>query len=193
MGLLCSACAGPGDGAVEDPAYREALLVRVDRDQEVRDSFTAALRSTGTIPPAISATMRSVDSANLGWLRDRIEATGFPTVAQVGEDGVAAATLLIQHAGADPSFQERMVPLLERAYRAGEVTGQEVALLADRVAGAQGRPQRYGTQADIRDGRVVFAPIEDSAGVDRRRAALGLPPLAEYRRMLDSIYTRSPG
>jgi hypothetical protein len=86
----------------------------------------------------------------------------------------------------------RGLPLLERAYRADEASGQQLALLTDRVAAARGKPQVYGTQADIRDGRVRLKPIADSAGVDARRAAVGLPPLREYVRVLDSVYTAHP-
>ncbi|HEX5004243.1 MAG TPA: DUF6624 domain-containing protein, partial [Gemmatimonadales bacterium] len=105
-------------------------------------------------------------------------------------DGVAAAALLVQHADADPAFQATVLPMLEAAFRAGTVTGQELAMLTDRVAKAQGRPQRYGTQTTVIDGRVIFDPIEDSGQVDARRAAMGLPPLAEYKRVLDSAYAR---
>jgi hypothetical protein len=52
----------------------------------------------------------------------------------------------------------------------------------------RGEPQVYGSQASITDGRVIFAPIADSAGVDARRAEMGLPSLSEYRRVLDSVY-----
>jgi hypothetical protein len=34
-------------------------------------------------------------------------------------------------------------------------------------------------------------PIADSAGVDARRKSMGLPPLAEYLRLVDSML-RSP-
>jgi Family of unknown function (DUF6624) len=36
-------------------------------------------------------------------------------------------------------------------------------------------------------GRAVPKPIRDSADVDARRATVGLPPLREYLRMLDSV------
>ena len=65
---------------------------------------------------------------------------------------------------------------------------REVAYLTDRVAVQAGRPQRYGSQFKIRDDGIVFDPIEDSATVDERRAALGLPPLAEYARQGDSRF-----
>jgi hypothetical protein len=37
----------------------------------------------------------------------------------------------------------------------------------------------------------VLDPIADSAGVDARRKRMGLPPLAEYLRLVDSML-RSP-
>jgi hypothetical protein len=80
-----------------------------------------------------------------------------------------------------------MLPKLEAAYRAGEVDGQSVALLTDRVAKAQGRPQIYGSQTTMHGREPVIDPIADSAGVDARRAKLGLPPLAVYKHMLDSV------
>ena len=193
--LLWLAACSPKAGsppAISDPALQQELLSRVGRDQAVRDTFAAQLRSTGTLTPGLVAAMQAVDSANLAWLKPQIRNAGFPTAAQVGREGVQAAALLIQHADADPGFQAEVLPLLEAAYHAGGLAGQELAMLTDRVAKAQGRPQRYGTQTTITDGRVVFDPIDDSAGVDARRAAMGLPPLAEYKRILDSMYAQQP-
>lgn len=190
VALLACSSKPATQAAVSNPTLRQELLTRLERDQAIRDTFTAQLRATGTLSPALLAAMKSVDSINLAWLKPQIKQAGFPTRAQVGPDGVKAATLLIQHADADPAFQAESLPFLEAAYKSGDVTGQEVALLTDRVAKAQGRPQRYGTQATMRDGRTIIDAIEDSAGVDARRAAMGLPPLTEYKRVLDSVYGR---
>lgn len=174
-----------------DPAVRVELLSRVARDQAIRDTFAAELKATGTITPATGYRMLAIDSANTSWLEHLVATRGWPTPAQVGEDGVAAAFLLVQHADHAPAFQARMLPLLETAYAIGQVKGDQVALLTDRVAKAQGRPQRYGSQATIKDGKVILDPIEDSAHVDERRARMGLPPLAEYVRVLDSVYAKA--
>jgi hypothetical protein len=63
-----------------------------------------------------------------------------------------------------------------------------VALLTDRLASARGLPQEYVTRADLRDGQIAVKPIRDSAQVDARRATMGLPPMTEYLRVLDSVY-----
>jgi hypothetical protein len=195
LGGLVACSVRERSSAVEtDPALRGELLTRVARDQAVRDTFATQLQATGTITPALVASMRHVDSLNLEWLTPFIRTRGFPTRAAVGHDGVLAAALLVQHADADPAFQAEVLPMLAAAYRAGDVAGQEIAMLTDRVATAHGRPQAYGTQTTIRDGVVRFDPIADSATVDARRLALGLPLLVVYKRALDSLYAqrRSP-
>ena len=193
--LALAACQRPSalpqasaDSTYSDSAYRADLLTHVALDQAIRDTFSAELRASGTVPPPVLIRMLAIDSANLAWLAPHVEAAGLPTRAEVGVDGVKAAFLLIQHADHDPAFQARMLPLLDSAYARGEVTGQELAMLTDRVAKAAGRPQRYGTQATIADGRATLDPIEDSVRVDDRRASLGLPPLVQYKRILDSVY-----
>ncbi len=131
--------------------------------------------------------LTAVDSANLAWLKPLLLTNGWPTREALGSDGVEAVFLLVQHADRDPAFQAAMLPFLESAYREGEIDGQSLALLTDRVAKAQGRPQVYGTQTTIHGRDLVIDPIADSEAVDARRAQLGLPPLAVYKHMLDSV------
>jgi hypothetical protein len=125
---------------------------------------------------------------NTTFLRRVVAEQGWPGKTLVGTDGADAAFLLVQHADRDTAFQAQVLPLMERAFVAGQVSGQHLALLTDRLAVARGRPQVYGSQADVVAGHVILKPIADSAGVDARRARVGLPPLAEYVRVLDSLY-----
>ena len=146
-------------------------------------------QQAGELPDSLDvARAMSVDSANTRWLNIVVAQRGWPGRTLVGADGANAAFLLAQHADRDTAFQAQMLPLVTSAYDAGEVEGQAVALLTDRVAVARGRPQVYGSQASVVAGRVVLKPIADSAGVDARRARLGLPPLGVYVRLLDSLY-----
>jgi hypothetical protein len=51
----------------------------------------------------------------------------------------------------------------------------------------EGREQVYGTQmCGTADGAAIPWPIEDPDGVDERRAAAGLEPLADYRRQFEA-------
>jgi len=129
-----------------------------------------------------------MDADNTAWLLRAAGPGTWFTTQRVGRDGMDAAFLLLQHA--DSSVQMQLLRTIQRSYAAGEVSGQEFALLSDRVATSFGRPQTYGAQADIEDGRLVFFPIEDSLGVDARRANMGMMPLRDYAAILDSMYVR---
>jgi hypothetical protein len=169
-------------------AERAELVTRVADDQAVRERLTVAMRA-GTVPDTtLIRELTAVDSLNTGWLRNVVAQRGWPDRAMVGAEGARSAFLLVQHADRDTAFQVSVLPLLEAAYRRGQAEGQHVALLTDRIATARGEPQVYGTQTDMRDGHIRVKPIRDSATVDARRASMGLPPLREYLRVLDSIY-----
>ena len=85
------------------------------------------------------------------------------------------------------------MPLVRKAYQKGELSGQSLALLTDRVRAREGEPQLYGTQATIQNGRITFHPIADSAQVDRRRAELSMPPLSEYIEQMKAAYMQQQG
>jgi len=144
---------------------------------------------TGTAPDtALFLELKAIDSSNALWLQDAVARHGWPDRDAVGDSGARAAFLLVQHADHDTAFQAAMLPALDAAFRRGQAEGGSVALLTDRLAVARNEPQVYGSQTTITDGRITFAPIADSAGVDARRAQMGLPPLKEYLRVLDSLF-----
>lgn len=179
----------PASQPVRDPALRAQLLQRRAADQSMRDTLMLIMQA-GRMPDApFIDRLDAVDRANTAWIRGIIEARGWPGTSLAGPDGAAAAFLLVQHATHDTAFMARALPLLEKAVGAADASPGDYALLYDRVAVQGGRPQRYGTQASLFNGRLVFAPIEDSSRVDARRAAMRLPPLAVYARLLDSLYT----
>lgn len=191
--VLLSGCAGDAapPPASSDASLRSELLRRVTHDQAIRDTMMVSMRNASGIPDsAIARRMRAVDADNTAWLMRVVGPGNWFTTKRVGRDGMKAAFLLLQHS--DSSVQDQLLPTIKRSFVAGEVSGQEFALLSDRVATSFGRPQTYGTQADIKDGRVLFYPIEDSIGVDARRAKMGMMPLREYAALLDSMYVRKP-
>lgn len=128
------------------------------------------------------------DQVRTDRLEEILDEHGWPTISLVGEDGADAAWTIAQHADLDPAFQARALELLRAAAAAGEASPGNLAYLEDRVAVAQGRPQTYGTQIRCADGAAEPAtPIEEPGGVEARRAAAGLEPLADYQREMDAI------
>jgi hypothetical protein len=115
------------------------------------------------------------DADNIVQLKQIVARCGWPVRSQHGERAVQAAFLVVQHAGLEDQLQ--LLPLLEQAEIDGELAKGLLPLLHDRVRVRQGRPQLYGTQLQ---GACVPYPIDDPDGLELRRQAAGLMPLADY-------------
>ena len=151
-------------------------------DQTLRQKVVAAPDSS------VIAELRALDRRHTSRLKAIVLANGWPDTARAGQDGVAAAFMLVQHADQDPAFQAEILPHVETAYRRGELPGECVAMLTDRILVGKGERQIYGTQSRIVDGVVKIAAVEDPDNLDRRRAQMGMVPIAEYKAMLASMY-----
>lgn len=174
--------------AVGRPALQRNLLLMQQQDQDARKHWMDSLESNNADAEALRLYTAETDKSNLRRLKHIINQNGFPTIGMVGVEGVHAAFLLIQHADTDPSFQKKMLKVVTRRLHAGEISGNAYALLTDRVLRAEGKPQRYGTQFDEREGNLVPAPIADPSHVDQRRRALGLISLANYACVIHAAY-----
>jgi len=172
-----------------DATLREELLKRAAYDQEARAIAFGGRQ--GDVNGELLQKLDDIDRSNTAWLERIVDEKGWPDSDLVGRDGANAAWMLVQHATHDPAFQERALGLMEAAMAKGTVARDDFALLTDRVLLARGKPQRYGTQFQTDgDGVMRLRPVEDEAGLDARRSAMGLPTMAEYRRMLADAYGR---
>lgn len=124
--------------------------------------------------------MREIHERNAARLQVLMELHGWPGRSRVGEEAAAAAWLILQHAIGNPPLQRRGLELMKGAAASGDVSRIHVAMLEDRIRSNEGKGQRYGTQFDWDEkGLLSPLPIEDEAGVDKRRAEIGLMPLEE--------------
>lgn len=179
---LAASCAAPPR---RDEALRAELLRMMAVDQEAR---RAALRP-GLKDPAAVERLVEVDRLHTARLKEIVAKSGWPTISAVGADGAQAAWLIAQHADLDPAFQEKCLALMEPLVSRGEASKSNFAYLTDRVLRARGKPQRFGTQFNrLPDGTFELQPVEDPATLDARRAAMGMPPIAEQKALMNRKY-----
>ncbi|MCP4325107.1 MAG: hypothetical protein GY787_25325 [Alteromonadales bacterium] len=165
---------------------QQQLLDMGSKDQKIRNEVGKA--GWQNAPKELLEKLNQIDQSNTDRLKAIIKKHSWLTKELVGVEGVGAAFLIIQHSP-DIAFKEEMLPYLEKSYLNNEgVSGQQVALLTDRVLIAQGKKQIYGTQADLSEGKVVFSPIEDEANVDKRRKIMNMPPLDFYLKLMEEMY-----
>ena len=169
-------------------ALRGELLAMAEEDQRVR----AELAADGSLSEGYHPKMQAVHDRNAARLTEVIGRHGWPGRGLVGDDAARAAWLVLQHAIGHPDLQRKGLVLLREAVARGDVPAVEAAMLEDRIAFFEGRPQRYGTQFGWdEDGELNPLPIEDEATVDERRRSVGLGPLAEDMRRKRAEAARS--
>lgn len=167
-------------GPEEGNRIRERLL-RIDRlDASLRTPWADG----GFTDDALCRRLDRLTGTAVPWLDEVIARYGWPGIAMVGDEPAAAACRLVQHVPAEADFQERCLALLLEAAEAGQVPAADVAGVWDAVRLAHGEPQKYGTKFHVVEGELVPCPIEREESVDRRRAAMGLEPLAAYAARL---------
>jgi hypothetical protein len=192
--VACS-CVAIQAASPKDPALRAAILKREKEDQDARFAWIAFMKKHQGEPAKPDAKkpkeldrMNRVDATNRAWLKKVIDKYGWPGKTLVGEDGAESAWLLVQHADEDRPFQKKCLALMEEAVKKGEARGDDLAYLTDRVLVGEGKPQRYGTQTKILNGEIRPDPVEDEANLDKRRAELGMMPMAEYLKRVREMY-----
>jgi hypothetical protein len=157
-----------------DAALLKDLKARVENDQEARKKWVADPKNE-----TFARSVDAIDAANLSWLRQLISEKGFPTAAQVGNEGVHLAWILLQHADQDPKLQSQLLPVLEQRFATGELPANDLARITDRVLLASGKLQRYGTQFDWFSEFKLPEPDKLTA-IDTARSHVGLMPLSDY-------------
>ena len=176
---------------VEWSEIRAELLAMRREDEALREELArdgSLFDSEGYHPR-----MEEIHRRNASRLAAILDQDGWPGRSRVGEDGAAAAWLVLQHAIGDPALMRRGLALLEAAAARGDASAQHVAMLEDRVRVLEGRPQRYATQFDWDEsGELSPLPIEEPARVDERRRRMGLPPLEPDLRRRREEALRGP-
>ena len=192
-----------------DPALRDELVALSERELQAADALFAAVETDRRLSvsldrrlagpatplttaltdwdeaPPEAATLLAVNEANAARLTELV-ADGWPGLRAAGVEGADAAWMLAQHADRANDVRRGWLPALREAVESGDADPRHLATLTDRVAAVAGEPQVYGTIVLLADdGEVEFPlPVTDATALDRRRAEIGLPPMAVEARYL---------
>lgn len=156
----------------------ELILVDVDCS-ESKEMLEEVLEIDQANRADVTKIDKGVDHENQVRVVSLIEKCGWPQRATVGENGMRAVFLVIQHASKD--LREKYFPLIKASAEKGEMSLRAVAMMEDRMLMENGKPQKYGTQLISRNnGPLQLHPIEDEANVNKRRADMGMESIEDY-------------
>lgn len=129
---------------------------------------------------SVQAVIRKKDEANLRFVTSLIDEQGWLGPQEVGFQGAQALFLVIQHANL--KTQKKYYPLIVEAEKEGKILSSNVAILEDRIAVREGRPQTYGSQGfyDEKQKKTLVYPLVDAEKIDELRKARGLSTMQAY-------------
>lgn len=135
-----------------------------------------------------------VDDSNTQDVKELLKIYDWFKISKFGKEADSNGWLLVQHADRDLAFQKTVLDILARLFTMGETNPSNYAYLYDRVAVAEKRPQRYGSQGKcVGPGEWAPHSIEDEINVDKRRAEMGLGSMEEYKAMFKEWCKKADG
>jgi len=167
------------------PKIREELLKMEQVDQDARTKCTN-LPADPQMKCFVEIA-KTIDEPNTKRITEIFDQIGFPNTAKVGKDGLQAYMILLQHATSDDLRVKSSEPITE-AFKNKEIPPLDYANFVDRLRLHQGKKQLYGSGFEFKDGKLVMNPVEDPKNLEKRRMEIGLPPLAEYMKMMGELY-----
>jgi len=172
-------------------AAAEALFDRCATDPDLDRELEARLRGPATPligaldaweeRPSEAEALLEVNAANAERFAEIVEGHGWPGLRAVGADGADAAWMLAQHADRSNDVRRGWLSAVAMAVQSGDADPRHLATLTDRVAAVTGEHQQFGTIVLLADdGEPEFPlPVADAGRLEERRAAIGLPTMAD--------------
>lgn len=132
----------------------------------------------------VSGIVERNDAKNIKVI-DKILKNGLPQ--GLTEESYKTIWIVIDHASLEK--QEQYLPLVKQMATEGYIGVDEYAILYDRVAMGQNRPQRYGSQlvqfGNAEAMQLYVWPIEDVEKLDSLRSAVGLSSFYNYLKHIE--------
>lgn len=113
-------------------------------------------------------------------VREILDTYGWPDKEMIGEQGNVTICAVIQHS--DNEIRIEYLPLMRKAVLDKQLHPRFLVRAEDRIATERGDLQIYGGQMKYYPETKTFNvwPVYDPVNIDKRRAEIGLEPIAEF-------------
>ncbi|MBB3197289.1 DUF6624 domain-containing protein [Roseateles terrae] len=171
----CLLASAPVFADCSDTDRRSVLAMRA-QDQAIRED--GVLGAVGERRWANA--LQAISNEQQVLLRQILSRCGWTFGRSAWGEEAEAAWYIVQH-GDNLAYQRAQLGHLQRLIETFPgIPRKKLAYLEDRVLIGEGRLQRYGSQLELVDGKLVPFPISDPAEVDQRRASMGLGTMEAY-------------
>lgn len=168
-----------------NPALLNELTLMYEKDQEARFKV---INAGNLASEAGEEMIEKIDQEHLPRLKAIVDQFGWPGFRTVGAEGADKMWLLVQHCDGEIEFQKTCLQLLKDSVAKGDAPKRHLAYLMDRVLVNEGKPQVYGTQVQIIEGKALPFPVEDPHNLDNLRKEMGIGSFTDYLLLLKEVY-----
>ena len=175
--------------------YNQSLKKQLDQiyfdDQDIRIKYVNEMNKANSDTMKLDSMMQimvKVDSINVKKVTAILDKYGWLTNSEVGEKANTSLFGVIQHA--DLKTQQKYRPLLEKAFKEGNLPRDLYAEFEDRLKYRETKEQIYGTQYGWKPNskETFILPLIDPDNIDKRRLAIGLGHFASYLQIFDMTW-----
>lgn len=157
-------------------SIRQQLESLDEQNVKLRVSVMPTVKKYGFGSPqmdSLDVLIREFDSVALSIVVPILDKHGWLGKSQIGEAANGVLFTTIQHAK-DNAIRKKYFPLLKESAKNGESSLSAMATMKDRILIMDGKPQHYGTQSGMVNGKMEMLPVKDPQKLNERRKQVGL-------------------
>lgn len=146
----------------------------------IRDSLMDIYGAESEEAAAYHEIYRENHAVNIQKIRNLLDTHGWPDTTLIDTQGNHTICNVLQHS--DQETREHYIPMMKQAVLDKKLEARFLVRAQDRLATDKGELQIYGGQMKYYPETKSFNvwPVYDPANIDKRRAEIGLEPIAEF-------------
>src|SRR4028118_1156384 len=145
--------------------------------QNTAQIYDELSRSTSE-PKSFDERLKRQQAANGAQFCQILKEHGWTSKALVGAEAAEVPPVIFTD-GLSLEFQQQLIPIMQAAFEAGEISKGNYAKIVDQLRVRSGKKQVFGTLVGISKDLLVLYPIENEAKLEELRREYELPPLAD--------------
>lgn len=169
-------------------AMLDSIWISEQQPITLRDSMIELYGADSKEAQKYQALYKKNHAINEEKITNLLDSKGWPKKEVIGEQGNWTICNVIQHAENDVRI--KYLPMMKEAVLAKQLAPRFLVRAQDRIATEQGQLQIYGGQMKYYPETKSFNvwPVFDPENIDKRRAEIGLEPIAEFLKARFNFY-----
>ncbi|WP_411894597.1 DUF6624 domain-containing protein [Winogradskyella sp. A2] len=161
-------------------AVLDTIWIKEQQPIRLRDSFMKKYGAESELVLEQQKIYEQNHIANEKKVKDILDTYGWPSHEMIGDQGNWTICNVIQHS--DNEIRIMYLPLMRQAVKDKKLEPRFLVRAEDRIATEKGEPQIYGGQMKYYPETKSFNvwPVFDPKNIDKRRAEIGLEPIAVF-------------